>query len=49
MLARTVYLQRIATAGGVLPAGACPEAGAIQFVPYAAEYVFYSAGPPGSN
>lgn len=43
MLAQTTYLQRIDTAGGVVPQGACPEPGAIRFVPYTAEYVFYRA------
>lgn len=43
MLAQTTYMQRIDTTGGVMPQGACPEPGAIQFVPYTADYVFYRA------
>ncbi len=43
LLAQTTYLQRIDTSGGLIPQGACPEPGAIQFVPYKADYVFYRA------
>lgn len=42
-LTQTTFIQRVATTGGTLPATACSEAGAIQFVPYTAEYVFYRA------
>ena len=41
MLAPTTYLQRLNTTGGSMPATACTEAGAIQFVPYTADYFFY--------
>ncbi len=43
VLAQTTYIQRVNTTGGVMPAGSCPEAGALQFVPYTADYVFYRA------
>ncbi|MDX2154054.1 MAG: DUF3455 domain-containing protein [Bryobacteraceae bacterium] len=42
-LTQTTYLQRINTGGGVAPEGVCTEAGAIQFVPYVADYVFFRA------
>jgi Protein of unknown function (DUF3455) len=42
-LARTTYIQRVNTSGGVAPDGGCTEAGAMQFVPYEAEYIFYQA------
>lgn len=42
-LSQTTYIQRINTAGGVTPEGGCTEAGAIRFVPYQADYVFYRA------
>ncbi|GAA4668714.1 MULTISPECIES: DUF3455 domain-containing protein [Amycolatopsis] len=35
------YIQRLATRGGVAPAGQCTD-GALQAVPYSAEYRFYS-------
>jgi hypothetical protein len=38
---RTAYIQRLATQGGVAPAGACTD-GATAGVPYRAEYRFYS-------
>ena len=41
-LTQTTCIQRVNTSGGVL-SGTCNEAGAIQFVPYTAEYVFYQA------
>jgi len=47
ILSRTTFIQRINTTGGVMPTTACSEAGALQFVPYTAEYVFYQAD--GSN
>lgn len=43
MLANTTYIQRVNTAGGVMPATGCTEAGAIQFVPYTTDYIFYRA------
>ena len=44
ILTRTTYIQRINTTGGTISVPACTEAGAIQFVPYTAEYVFYQSG-----
>jgi hypothetical protein len=41
-LSQARYLQRVNTSGGVAPAGNC-TAGAIQFVPYTADYIFYRA------
>jgi len=41
VLSGTRFVQRIDTAGGVAPSGACPTTGAEQRVPYSAEYVFY--------
>ncbi|MFN0103309.1 MAG: DUF3455 domain-containing protein [Bryobacteraceae bacterium] len=43
MLAGTTYIQRLKTTGGIMPTTACTEAGAIQFVPYTADYYFYRA------
>jgi Protein of unknown function (DUF3455) len=46
MLNAATYLQRIDTTGGVMPATGCSEAanvGAMVFVPYTADYVFYKA------
>lgn len=43
MMSPTTYIQRVNTTGGVAPAVGCTEAGAIQFVPYTAEYIFYQA------
>jgi hypothetical protein len=40
-LSGTRFVQRIDTAGGIAPSGACPAPGAEQRVPYSAEYVFY--------
>jgi hypothetical protein len=45
-LMRTTYIQRINTTGGVKPATTCDKPGALEFVPYTAEYVFYQ---PVSN
>ncbi len=42
-LSRTTYIQRVATTGGLTPAGACYVLGAKTFVPYTADYVFYKA------
>jgi hypothetical protein len=44
---RTAYIQRLATQGGVAPAGACVD-GATSGVPYRAEYRFYSPVSSGS-
>lgn len=43
LLARTTYIQRIATTGGVAPTGGCDaaSAGEIAEVPYTAVYVFW--------
>jgi Protein of unknown function (DUF3455) len=46
MLAQTSYIQRVNTTGG-MAAGPCSGAGALQFVPYTATYIFYRAA--GSN
>lgn len=43
LLAQTTYIQRVNTTGGSMPTAGCTEAGAIQFVPYTAEYIFYRA------
>jgi hypothetical protein len=43
-LARTTYLHRINTAGGLAPSTGCAQAadvGARAFAPYLADYVFY--------
>jgi hypothetical protein len=42
-LAETAYIQRIATTGGLAPAGGCTSAtvGAIAEVPYTADYTFW--------
>jgi hypothetical protein len=44
---RTAYIQRLATQGGVAPAGACVD-GVTAGVPYRAEYRFYSPVSSGS-
>ena len=41
-LARTTWVQRLNTSGGVAPAGTCTP-GATSAVPYAADYVFWAA------
>lgn len=46
-LAQTTFIQRVNTTGGAMPTTACTEAGAIEFVPYTADYYFYRAS--GSN
>jgi hypothetical protein len=43
MLAQTTFIQRVNTTGGAMAATACSEAGAIAFVPYTADYIFYRA------
>jgi hypothetical protein len=40
-LAGVRFVQRINTAGGVAPSGACPTVGAEQRVDYTADYIFY--------
>jgi hypothetical protein len=40
-LAQTTYIQRLNTTGGAAPTSACTEAGAVEFVPYTADYIFY--------
>lgn len=44
-LARTTYIQRLNTSGGLAPAGGCTAAtaGAIAQVPYSADYAFWKA------
>ncbi len=44
MLSKTTFIQRVNTAGGVAPTAACTEAGAITFVPYTTDYIFYRVG-----
>ena len=41
VLAGVRFVQRINTAGGVAPAGACPTVGTEQRVDYTADYIFY--------
>jgi len=43
LLSKTTFIQRVNTAGGVAPTTACTDAGAIVFVPYTTDYVFYRA------
>lgn len=48
ILSNTAFIQRLNTAGGIAPSAGCSEAGnvgAINLVPYAADYFFYSAPP----
>ena len=40
-IARTTYIQRVNTVGGVAPAASCASAGARAFVAYETDYVFY--------
>jgi hypothetical protein len=40
---KVTSIQRVATKGGVAPAGKCSEAGAKARVPYAADYYFFTA------
>jgi hypothetical protein len=40
---RVTSIQRVATQGGVAPAGACAQPGAKARVPYAADYYFFTA------
>lgn len=41
LLSSASYLQRVRTTGGVAPTGACEEEGALAFVPYTADYIFF--------
>jgi len=41
ILAGVRFVQRVNTAGGVGPTGACPTAGTEQRVDYTADYIFY--------
>ncbi|MBM3768961.1 MAG: DUF3455 domain-containing protein [Acidobacteria bacterium] len=43
LLSKTTFIQRVNTAGGVAPTTACTDAGAIAFVPYTTDYIFYRA------
>jgi hypothetical protein len=43
MLAKTTFIHRVNTQGGVAPAGAC-TVGAIALVPYSTDYFFYRDG-----
>jgi hypothetical protein len=48
LLARTTFIQRLNTAGGLAPSTGCSQpanVGATALVPYAADYLFYKAGP----
>lgn len=42
-LSHTTYIQRVNTTGGNVASPLCTEAGAIQFVPYTTDYIFYRA------
>jgi uncharacterized protein DUF3455 len=47
LLTPTTYIQRLNTSGGVMPATGCSDAsqvGSTVFVPYSADYYFYTAG-----
>jgi hypothetical protein len=39
----TTFIQRVNTTGGIAPTTSCSVAGAIEFVPYTADYIFYRA------
>jgi hypothetical protein len=41
VLAGVRFVQRVNTAGGVGPTGACPTVGLEQRVDYTADYIFY--------
>lgn len=43
VLAKTTFIHRVNTQGGVAPSGAC-TIGAIALVPYSTDYIFYRAG-----
>ncbi|MBL8226982.1 MAG: DUF3455 domain-containing protein [Bryobacterales bacterium] len=42
-LSQTTYIQRVNTIGGNVASQDCTEAGALQFVPYTTDYIFYRA------
>lgn len=42
LLSQARYLQRVKTTGGVIPTKAC-TVGAVEFVPYTADYIFFRA------
>jgi hypothetical protein len=42
-LAKTTFIHRVNTQGGLAPSGACTD-GAIALVPYSTDYIFYRAG-----
>jgi hypothetical protein len=51
-LTRTTQIHRVNTAGGVAPSTGCSESenvGAKAFVPYTADYFFYSHAERGSR
>jgi hypothetical protein len=41
IFSRVSFIHRLATAGGVAPAGSCPAVDARTEVPYTADYYFY--------
>lgn len=43
VMAKTTFIQRVNTAGGIMPTTSCTDVETIQFVPYTADYVFYRA------
>jgi hypothetical protein len=47
-LARTTWVQRLSTSGGVAPAGACVP-GAVAAVPYSSDHLFWRAKGSGSD
>ncbi len=49
-LARTTFIQRVNTAGGVAPAGcaASTDVGKKALVPYTTDYIFYREKNPGT-
>jgi hypothetical protein len=48
-LAKTSYIQRVNTVGGIAPATPCVEVGTRKFVFYEADYVFYKARTHGND
>src|SRR6185436_2204309 len=47
VLAQTTYIQRLNTTGGPAPSSGCTESsnvGSTAFVPYTADYYFYTGG-----
>lgn len=49
IFARTVFIQRVHTTGGLAPANAPVTAGQVARVPYTADYVFYRLPKPSSH